>query len=178
MQYHMFSHMNNGTVLTHWRRVTHICVDNLTIIGSDNGLSPGRRQAIIWTNVGMLLIGILGTNFSEIFIEIYAFSFKKMHLKRSSAKRRSVCLGVDLLTHWGLVTTHVMPNQSTQQVSDQPLNDCHFSSKWIYTSCVFSSKWSFLYTIWLRCIWSQHWRCWLPGALTHWPLGDLTVVSN
>ena len=22
-------------------------------IGSDNGLSPGRRQAIIWTNVGL-----------------------------------------------------------------------------------------------------------------------------
>ena len=32
--------------LTHWGRVTHICVGNLTIIGSDNGLSPGRRQAI------------------------------------------------------------------------------------------------------------------------------------
>ena len=26
--------------LTHWGRVTHICVGNLTIIGSDNGLSP------------------------------------------------------------------------------------------------------------------------------------------
>ena len=37
-------------------RVTHMCVRNLTINGSDNGLSPGQRQAIIWTNVGMLLI--------------------------------------------------------------------------------------------------------------------------
>ena len=46
--------------LTHWRRVTHICVSELTIIGSDNGLSPGRRQAIIWTNDGILLIGSLG----------------------------------------------------------------------------------------------------------------------
>ena len=33
--------------LTHWGRVMHICVGNLTIIGSDNGLSPGRHQAII-----------------------------------------------------------------------------------------------------------------------------------
>ena len=41
--------------LTHWGRVTHICVSKLTIIGSDNGLSPGRRQAIIWTNAGILL---------------------------------------------------------------------------------------------------------------------------
>ena len=56
--------------LTHWGRLTHICVGKLTIIGSDNGLSPGRRQAIIWTNAGILLIGPLGTNFSEIFIEI------------------------------------------------------------------------------------------------------------
>ena len=37
-------------VSTHRGRVTHICVGNLTITGSDNGLSPGRRQAIIWTN--------------------------------------------------------------------------------------------------------------------------------
>ena len=71
--------------LTHWGRVTHICVSNLTIIGSDNGLSPGRRQAITWTNVEILLIGPLGTNFSEILIEIHTFSFKKFHLKMSSA---------------------------------------------------------------------------------------------
>ena len=36
-----------NVLLTHWGRVTHIRVGKLTIIGSDNGLSPGRRQAII-----------------------------------------------------------------------------------------------------------------------------------
>ena len=72
--------------LTHEDRVTHICVSKLTIIGSDDGLSPGRRQAIIWTNDGILLIRPLGTNFSEILIEILIFSFKKMRLKVSSAK--------------------------------------------------------------------------------------------
>ena len=51
----------------------HICVGKLTIIGSDNGLSPERRQAIIWTNAGFLLIGPLQTNFSEILIGIQAF---------------------------------------------------------------------------------------------------------
>ena len=75
-------------VLTHWGRVTHICVGNPIIIGSDNGLSPGRRQTIIWTNAGILLIWPLGTNFSEILIEMYTFSFKKMHLKMSSGKWR------------------------------------------------------------------------------------------
>ena len=63
--------------LTHWGRVTHICVGKLSIIGSDNGLSTGRRQAIIWTTAGILLIGPLGTNFSEILIEILTFSFVK-----------------------------------------------------------------------------------------------------
>ena len=66
---------------THWGRVTHICVGKLTIIGSDNGLSPERRQAIIWTNAGIVLIWPLGTNFSEILIGIQTFSFKKIHLK-------------------------------------------------------------------------------------------------
>ena len=82
---------------SHWGRVTHICVVDLTIIGSDNGLSPGRRQAIIWTNAGILLIGPLGTNFSEILIESHTFSFKKMHLKMSSAKWRPFCLGLNEL---------------------------------------------------------------------------------
>ena len=67
--------------LTHWGRVTHKCVGKLTIIGPDNGLSPGRRQAVIRTNAGILLIGTLGTNFSEILGKIHTFSFKKMHLK-------------------------------------------------------------------------------------------------
>ena len=68
-----------------------------TIIDSDNGLSPGQRQAIIWTNAGILLIGLLGTNFSEILIKIYAFSFKKMHLKVSSGKWRPFYLGLNVL---------------------------------------------------------------------------------
>ena len=46
--------------------MTHICVGNLSIIASDNGLSPGLRQAINWTNAGPLK-----TNLSEIFIEIF-----------------------------------------------------------------------------------------------------------
>ena len=80
--------------LTHWGRVTHICVSKLTIIGSDNRLSPGRRQAIIWTNIGILLIRTLGTNFSETWSEIHAFSFKKMHLEKSSAKCRPFWFGL------------------------------------------------------------------------------------
>ena len=86
-----------GIFETQWGRVTHICVDNLTIIGSDNGLSPGRRQAIIWTNVEILLIEPLGTNFIESLIGIITFSIKKMHLKMSSGNWRPFCLGLNEL---------------------------------------------------------------------------------
>ena len=75
----------------------HICFGKLTIIGSDNGLVPGLRQAIIWTNAGILLIGPLGTNFSEILTGIQIFSFKNMHLKMSSAKCHPFCLGLNVL---------------------------------------------------------------------------------
>ena len=56
--------------LTHWGRVTQICVSKLTIIDSYNGLSPSWRQAIIWTIAGKLSIKPLGMSFSEILIEI------------------------------------------------------------------------------------------------------------
>ena len=83
--------------LTHWGRVTHICVSDQTIIGSDNALSPDRRQAIIRTNAGILLIDPLGTNFNEILIEIHIFSLKKIHLKMSSGKWRPFCPGLNVL---------------------------------------------------------------------------------
>ena len=68
-----------------------LCVSNPTIICSDNGY-------IIWTNAEISLIGPLGTNFSEIVIEIYTFSFNKMHLKMSSGKWRPFCLGRNVLS--------------------------------------------------------------------------------
>ena len=86
------------TFFNHWGRVTHICVSKLTIIGSDNGLSPGRPQAITLTNAGILMIGPLGTNFGEISIDILTFSFKKIRFKMSSGKWRPFCLGVNVLT--------------------------------------------------------------------------------
>ena len=92
-------------ILTHWGRVTHLCVGKLNSIASDNGLSPGRRQAITWTNLGILFIGPLGTNFSEILIEIHTFSFKKIHLKMSSAKWRPCCLGLNVLK---AISEHVL----------------------------------------------------------------------
>ena len=90
------SFMDNAqflVMLSHWNRVKHII-----IIVSDNGLSPARRRSIIWTNAGILLIGLLGIHFKEILVETI-FSFKKMHLKMASAKWRLFRLGLNVLTH-------------------------------------------------------------------------------
>ena len=78
--------------------MTHIYIYiYLTIIGSDNGLSPGPRKSIVWANPGIMLIGPLGVNCSEILIEFWHFQKKKHWLKMSSAKWRTFCLGLNAL---------------------------------------------------------------------------------
>ena len=73
-----------------------MCVCKLTIIGSDNGLSPRRHQAIIWTNAGILLIGPLGTKFSEILVKILSFiqenAFEKVVCEMAAILSRPQCV--------------------------------------------------------------------------------------
>ena len=81
---------------------------NYAIIGSDNGLSPKRRQPIIWTNDGLLPIRPPGTYFNDILFKIQTFSFKKMHLKMLSAKMAAIfsrpqCVGVQ----WCRFLSHI-----------------------------------------------------------------------
>ena len=78
------------STLIDWGRVTRICVGSLTIIGSDNCLSPGRRHAIIWTDAGILLIGPSETDFNEII---------HFHLKMSPD---SMVHGANMGPIWGL----------------------------------------------------------------------------
>ena len=97
--------------LTHWGRLMHICI---SIIGSDNGLSPCRHQANIWTNAGIVLIRALGTNVSEILSEIHIFSFMKMHFKMASGKWRPFCLGLNVLNKgrrkWSITVLYASDN--------------------------------------------------------------------
>ena len=76
---------------------------NWVNIGSDNGLTPIRCQAIIWTNAGLLSIGPLGTNLSEILIKIQNFLFTKMRLKIWPATWRSCCTEGELTNVPGLI---------------------------------------------------------------------------
>ena len=98
---------------THWGRVTHICIRKLSIIGSDNGLSPGRRQSIIWTNAGILLIGPLGTNFSEILIEIQTFFIEKNALEHVVWKMSAILSRPQCVKMVELVSSPCHPLKTT-----------------------------------------------------------------
>ena len=88
--------------ISHRPLVPLTCVSESFSLGSDNslpppGLSPIRRQAIIQTNVGLLSIWPLRTNFNDILIKIQNLPFTKMHLQIPSAKWRLFCPGGDEL---------------------------------------------------------------------------------
>ena len=78
------------------RLSTNICIRKLTAIGSDNGLSLGRRWAIIWTNAGILLF----ETWEQTSVKSQAkfIHFEKIYLKMS-AKLRQFCLGLNVLTN-------------------------------------------------------------------------------
>ena len=100
-------------IVVEWRIYASI---NMAIIDSDNGLTPNRRQAIIWTSAGILLIGPLGTNINEIQIKIKQFSYQKIHLKMSSAKCLPFCLGLSVIMetrswHHSQVTEETKPQR-------------------------------------------------------------------
>ena len=82
----VFAQVSSNSHLTHAPLIPHIWVS----VGLGNGLSPVRRQAITWTNAGLLSIRRMRTNLSEIRNGILSFSFEKMHFKLSSAKMEAV----------------------------------------------------------------------------------------
>ena len=77
---------------------------NWISIGSDNGLSPGRHQATIWTNADILSIRPERIYFNEILFKGQISLFKKMCLNMSSAKWQPFCPGADELKHAGTLT--------------------------------------------------------------------------
>ena len=82
--------------------IQQICVNNLTSVGSDNVLSPGRRQAIIWNNVGRFSNGPWETNFSEILIiNVYIF-IQENAFKNAVRKLVCICLGLNVIIQFVL----------------------------------------------------------------------------
>ena len=134
-------------ILSHWSRVTHICVNKLTIIGPDNGLSPGRRQAIIWTNAGILLIGPLGTNFSEILI-IQENAFQNVVWKMAAILSRPQCvMKIKTIT----VTIDSLHPPPPSKWATTLKSICERKSEWIWTNYV-SQMSSSVYRFVLPCV--------------------------
>ena len=62
-------------------RMPSICVSKLTIIISDNGLSPGRRQAIIWTNACWSIVNWTPRNKIHVAPEKCGGNFTSLYFK-------------------------------------------------------------------------------------------------
>ena len=150
--------------------MTHICIGNLTIVDSDNGLSPGRRQAIIWTNVGIFLIGPLGTNCNEISIEIHTFSFKEIHWKLSSGNWRPFCLDPNVL----YISHSEVHNEHCHRAHKYLTRAVKASAWQMNISPTYTDKWYSHDSLHGKQFYShiQHWKCaseecfwnkWLPG---------------
>ena len=160
-------------ILTQWGWVTYICIGKLAIIGSDNGLPPGRRQTINSTNAAILLITPLGTNFSEILIGIQTCSLKNMHFKMSSAKWCPFCLGLDVLIARCVDSIRTSAGAVITELGSMHLRDRHLKGKYV------PSKWR-ITKLW-GCECSQSYRmlgvpCWCWWR-KHVPCVVLTLVT-
>ena len=148
--------------------MTHICVSKLTIIGSNNGLSPGRRQASIWTNARLSVIRTLGINFSEILSEIHIFSLKKMHLKMSSAKWRQFCLGFIVLI-WEVRTARVYVYRLYWSTWDTIVMAFFMALNAVFTLETLTMRGIYLVTLSYPCKQTQ--CCCENDGLPHWNQG-------
>ena len=129
--------------LFHQGRKTHIYVGKLTIIGSDNGLSPGRRRAIIWTNAGTWLIWPLGTNFNEILYEILNIFIQENAFEDAVSEMASVLSRPQCVddTYNKFTNSIAVPLQYQERLDDKSisiLNDpcLHFFSFSICSSMI------------------------------------------
>ena len=89
-------------LLTLWGRVTHICVSKQAIIGSENGLSPGRCQVIIWTCAGLLVIWTFGNKLQwnlnkNLYIFIQENAFENVVWKMAAILSRPQCVELILI---------------------------------------------------------------------------------
>ena len=87
-----YSLYDDHVFLTHCDRVTYICFSNLTVIGSDNVLSPSRCQDIIWANAGILLNGQTSGTF--IYFHSIKCIWKKCVCKMAAIMSRPQCIKI------------------------------------------------------------------------------------
>ena len=87
----LYSHQ---ILLTHWGRVRHICVSKITIIGSDNGLSPPSHYLNqCWDIVNLTLKNKLQWNIHwHSYISIQENAFENVVCEMSAILSRPQCV--------------------------------------------------------------------------------------
>ena len=172
-----------------------MCVNNLGHHWLDHGSSTPWRQAIIWSSAEILLTGPLGTNFSEMSIEIHIFSLKKFHLKMPTAKWRPFSLGLNVFIQTAVLSSfhsagsdhyRRQPEQHWRQYplpvlcwthgihGDQALR---LWEPYSWTLCVHSKNWRWNKEI-TGTVWSQSvWTGWVKNAIIeiHLESPELTI---
>ena len=112
-----------------------ICVGELGQHWFSYGLSPVRGQSIIWTNAGLLSIGHIGINFSEIWNRILSFAFTEMHLKMSPAKMTAILSRV----RWG--------NPSGDEAGMFQVNQANITTVDVMVPCITTSSTPLVLTV-------------------------------
>ena len=102
----MYSHY---VIVAKWQIYASV---NWATFGSDNCLVPGRHQAIVWTNAGVLLSRPSETNFCEILIVIHISTSKKMNLILLFTKCWPFCLSPNVLIYMSISWHAWASNQS------------------------------------------------------------------
>ena len=120
-----------------------------------------RHQAITWTNADFLPFRPPGTYFSEISFKILTFSFKKMHLKMSSAKWRPFCSGFIVLSMSRHAPKSIDKAVNTSQAALSGTIFCGACAKvwpyhWYHISLPLW-KWHSWHQLWHN-YWHQCWR--------------------
>ena len=129
---------------------------NLVIIGSDSGLSPVQRQAITWTNAALLSIGLLRTNFSEIWTGMLSFSFKKIHLKMTSAKMMVILSGGNELKQHNIFRNFISPFDLPNASQGLKDHSAYKLNQWEMTlNCYNASHWLSSYQ---ESPWTAYWK--------------------
>ena len=87
----------NSSIFIQENAFENVVCQMASILSRPQWVKHWFRKWLIWTNAGILLIWLIGTNFNEMLTKIHTFSFKKMDLKMSSGKLRPLCLGLNVL---------------------------------------------------------------------------------
>ena len=145
---------NNASALTHWGRATHICVGKLTIIGSDNGLSPWPVPSDYLNQCWNIVHWTIGNKFQcnvnrNWYIFIKENPFENVVWKMSAILSRPQCVKTFHFTGHLTVSSKIYPSQPQTKkmfginslLHDDVIKWKHFPRNWPFVRGIHRSRW-------------------------------------